>query len=81
MSDKHISSGTSPRLNDVIHSITEVGLGYQVSRELGNGAIVSLWSGFEWQQWENFSVSQNLDGDAESDVGFAGFVLGTGLRY
>jgi hypothetical protein len=38
-------------------------------------------STLEWQNWANFSVDQNLDGDTASDVDFGGFVFGLGLGY
>jgi hypothetical protein len=76
-------SFASPATNlvDAVVSITEVSLGYQINYDLSSGALLTLRSGVEWQHWTDFSVSQNTNGDTESSVGFAGFVLGGGLTY
>lgn len=58
----------------------EIGLGYELVREMRSGRLARLRVGYEWQDWEGFSNRGAVPG-ANNDVGFAGFVLGAGLDY
>jgi len=84
MIDGSISETSGPaRLEDSNGGITEIGLGLEHTRVVGNAAV-TLRGGYEWQQWHNFSYGYQ-DSDSEDDVGgpadagFHGFVLGVSI--
>lgn len=89
MSDKSQSNTGSgiQELLDVTVGMTEIGLGYEYQTCWG-GAVITLRSGVEWQNWYNYS-SNFTTGTADpeqfftgaSDVGFGGFVVGLGVNY
>ncbi|MCA9267256.1 MAG: hypothetical protein KDA41_02235 [Planctomycetales bacterium] len=70
------------------HPLTqiELGVGYETSRCLSNGAVLRLRAGFEYQQWLSAIAVDPANGgfgndDLVADAGFAGFVIGGGLDY
>jgi hypothetical protein len=78
-------SGTDTFRSTVV-GISEINIGYELSRQLGNGSLLYGRIGGEYQQWSNFSSA--FDGvtgedfwDGASDVGFAGFSFTGGLLY
>lgn len=79
--------GGSPdaQLNDTTRGMLELQLGVEYQRELRNGMLLVVKGAGEWQNWYNFSSSfedtQNTeDFGGPSDIGFAGFVFGIGIR-
>lgn len=84
MTDGSISETSGPvSLQDSNGGITEIGLGLEHTRVVGNAAV-TLRGGYEWQQWHNFSYGFE-DTESEDDVagpadaGFHGFVLGVSI--
>lgn len=69
-------------LLDSTQGMTEIGFGYEYSRCLCGGSILTARVGAEWQNWFNFS-STLIEGTyvGASDVGFGGFLVGVGLEY
>jgi len=73
----------SARSNSVTQ--TELGIGYEVRRGLGDWGILNLRVGAEWQQWANVAVGDTAFGgvgndDVLEDASFAGLVFGLGLE-
>lgn len=69
-------------LLDSTQGMTEIGFGYEYSRCLCGGSILTARVGAEWQNWFNYS-STSINGTygGPSDVGFGGFLVGVGLEY
>ena len=89
MDDKSIlddSDGPTTH-NDSIVSVAEMGIHYEVSREIGR----TLWTGSlgtEWQKWTNFTEGHDIADDDSldfrgggGDVGFVGAVAGLTIAY
>jgi hypothetical protein len=78
-------SGTDTSLDTVV-GISEINIGYELSRNLSNGSLVYFRVGGEYQMWSNFSsafdgVTGEAFWDGASDVGFAGLAFTGGLVY
>ncbi|MBM4091723.1 MAG: hypothetical protein FJ276_20195 [Planctomycetes bacterium] len=87
MGDASITDGTAAPVvaNDLTFTYGELGMGYEVSREIGN-ALLTLRGGFEWQHWGNVAVADTAFGgvgndDVMEDAGFAGLAAGVGLEW
>lgn len=65
---------------DVTRSVTELAAGFETCRCLGNGTIMTINAGVEWQQWENY-IEGRTDDNEPVDIGFGGFVLGVGFDF
>lgn len=73
-------TGTPAYLDGANGGITEIGLGVEHSREIGNAAV-TLKAGYEWQRWHNFATTfedsnASDDPSGPGDAGFNGFVVG-----
>jgi hypothetical protein len=87
MDDKRLTntgSGTQDLLDTTV-GVTEIAVGYEVSRVAAGGSLVFARFGVEYQQWSNYSSNFNTaDADPEqfwtgsSDVGFAGVTASIG---
>ena len=77
-------------LNDSTAGMFEIGIGYELDYELGNGTVVFGRCGGEFQQWLDYSHSFGSGGAGgshneaffgdSSNVGFAGLLVSVGLR-
>jgi len=78
-------------LTDSVLGQTEIALGYEATRYVGN-SLFTLRAGYEWQQWHNYStaftpVTSTPPANPPasfaglSDVGFAGFTAMLGFEY
>jgi len=76
-------------LVDAVHGMTELALGYEISR-YWRRSLITFRAGYEWQIWHNYTTSftpvsdttanrSNMAGP--SDVGFNGFTLLLGIDY
>jgi hypothetical protein len=87
MDDKrltNVGSGTQDLLDTTL-GVTEIAVGYELSRTTARGSLLFARFGFEYQQWSNYS--SNFDSSAvepenfwtgASDVGFAGMTFSLG---
>ena len=73
---------------DTTRNITEIGLGWQTSCCLCDGAELTVHVGVEWQNWANYAESHTIgvsgvdyDGVSTEDAGFGGFVIGGSYQY
>lgn len=60
---------------NAVHSQTEVAIGYEGRRCLSSGATLVGRVGGEWWQWNDMDLNN------DTDIGFAGFVVGLGVVY
>ena len=77
-------------INDSTVGTTELALGWEYARFLQSGALFRFRTGYEWQNWYNYSSAftpvTTAPGNAPasfagtSDVGFSGFTLSLGLE-
>lgn len=72
---------TAFRAEDTTSTLTELGIGYELSRCFGNWGTGSIRFGGEWQTWSNVALADTAFGglgndDVLEDAGFAGLVLG-----
>ncbi len=95
MDDKVVLNniGETPQdaiLADTTQGMTEIALGYEYSRCLGNTRF-TFRGGYEWQNWFNYSsaftpVTTTPPGNppasfaGPADVGFGGFTLMAGIE-
>ena len=87
MGDASITlAGVAPvYANDMTFTYGELGMGYEVSRQIGN-SLLTLRGGAEWQHWGNVAVADTIFGgvgndDVMEDAGFAGLTAGVGLEW
>lgn len=77
-------------LRDVTVGMTELALGWEYRRAFAGNSMLTFRSGYEWQNWQNFSSSftgpvapvagaSTFSGPA--DVGFDGFTLSLAFDY
>ncbi len=84
--------GIGENLVDSTLGMTEIAIGYEYNRVLGNGSLLFARAGFEWQNWYNYSSSfaGPIDTPGPSlgesiftgpaDVGFHGFTISVGIE-
>lgn len=65
---------------DVTRSVTEIASGFETTRCMSNGTLLTLNVGVELQQWANYIEGRTDDGEPV-DIGFGGFVLGASLNF
>lgn len=74
-------------LTDSVQSVNEIAIGYEYIRAIANGSLLTFRTGYEWQQWNNYSSSYSEVTvvnapvgryNGPSDIGFGGvtFMLG-----
>lgn len=76
-------------LRDSTLSMTEIAMGYEYTRQLRR-AVVTVRTGYEWQNWSNFSsaftpvttapTNPGANFAGASDVGFSGFTASLGIE-
>lgn len=80
----------SELLRDVTVGMTELALGWEYRRPFARNSMLTFRSGYEWQNWQNFSSSFTgpMDPGASeeiftgpADVGFDGFTLSLAFDY
>ncbi len=69
------------RAHDTTSTLTELGIGYELTRNLGHWGTSSVRFGGEWQTWANVALGDTSFGgvgndDVMEDAGFVGLVLG-----
>ena len=81
-------------LPEAVVGMTEISTGYEWTRNLSSGALLTLRAGYEWQMWHNYSsafagpispIAGAVSGEAifggSSDVGFNGLTFSAGVEY
>jgi hypothetical protein len=61
-------------IGDQVLGQLELGIGYELVRQLSSGCVLSLRTGIEVQQWSGYE-------DEQVDVGFGGFLSSVGINY
>ena len=78
-------NGTLRRAHDSQSTMTELALGYEVARDMGDWGVAVARAGAEWQTWTNLAPADTVFGGVGNDdvlenVGFAGLVARLELR-
>lgn len=74
------SNNLSVATADDLGMQTEIGLGYELSRCLNNGSLLTARVGYEYQYWSGYGVSSTGLGNGLTGVGFEGVVFGAGIE-